>query len=65
MVKYTDYDVSRVRDKDWKNLTLRFWNGAQWQAFPGLGLVGDDTGGFGLVSITAWGDRAVVWGDPD
>jgi hypothetical protein len=64
-VKYTEDDVSRVLDKNWQNLRLRFWNGEQWQAFPGLALQGDAAGGFGHVSITAWGDRPVVWGDPD
>ncbi len=68
-VKYTNGDVEKVLGQDWQNLTLRFWNGERWEAFTpkvhGFWLEGNAMGGFGHVSISEWGDRAVVWGDPD
>lgn len=67
-VRYTRGDLKRA-ENDGTSLALGFWDGVTWVRFTaekhGFQLVPDadaEKGGFGVVSITRWGDPPVGWG---
>ena len=67
-VRYTKADMQRA-DRDGAPLALGFWDGNTWVRFTaekhGFLLQPDadpSNGGFGVVSISKWGDPPVGWG---
>lgn len=68
-VRYTNQDEKRA-SKEGKQLSLAFWDGGQWIRFTKekhqFSLQPDftpNTGGYGVVKISRWGDPHVAWGD--
>jgi hypothetical protein len=62
-VEYTQDDIDDVSPL---TLTLLFWDGNSWVAFPDQRLEANENGGgFGHASISTWSDRPVGWGGGD
>ncbi len=67
-VRYTKPDLDRAADAG-RPLALAFWDGSEWVTFtvekhqfqlhPNPN---PDTGGYGTVEISKWGDPPVAWG---
>jgi|WetSurMetagenome_2_1015567.scaffolds.fasta_scaffold1038335_1 hypothetical protein len=67
-VRYTKADLQHA-ERDGAPLALAFWDGTTWVRFTaekhGFNLQPDadpKNGGFGVVSISRWGDPPVSWG---
>jgi hypothetical protein len=70
-VAYTAADFQRAQTKN-QNLTLGFWDGGRWIAFtsakhgfhlePAAPNRPLNAGGFGVVTLSKWGDPPLGWG---
>jgi hypothetical protein len=67
-VRYTKADLQRA-EREGAALALGFWDGKSWVRFTAekhayrlLPDADPENGGFGVVSITKWGDPPVSWG---